>query len=222
MKAAAVKKLRMSYPAVSLALGFFSFMLVLPVLNGHPLIAIDGAMYVGLARAISEGQGYVSAWIAGDPAHVKYPPGFPLLLSSLLTLIGLIPAGGHHHLAHHGLRFLPGGLLLGPGNRPSHADQQDNNDDPTQFHTLHCSSSLYLPIIAENGRSARRVRAKKSPDRNESIRDVPFYPLILLGLVVPPMVVHAIELGLACSGRSSDFPAPHAAFPSMDSGTLGA
>lgn len=48
------------------------------IVNGDP------AYYIGLARSLSSGQGYL---FNGQP-HVHYPPGFPLLLAPVVALFG--------------------------------------------------------------------------------------------------------------------------------------
>jgi hypothetical protein len=48
----------------------------------------DDGVYTVLARAIAEGRGYVSLHLAGSPVQVKYPPGFPWLLSLVWRATG--------------------------------------------------------------------------------------------------------------------------------------
>jgi 4-amino-4-deoxy-L-arabinose transferase-like glycosyltransferase len=48
----------------------------------------DSAVYVVLAEALSGGQGYTLLSHVGDPAHVQYPPIFPLLLAPLVYFFG--------------------------------------------------------------------------------------------------------------------------------------
>jgi hypothetical protein len=47
----------------------------------------DDAVYVALGKAIASGQGYRSLYAAGQPVHLKYPPGLPLLLA-LVWIVG--------------------------------------------------------------------------------------------------------------------------------------
>ncbi len=51
----------------------------------------DSAIYISLARALVEGNGYT---YMGYP-HTKYPPGFPLLMAPVVALAGVwAPASG--------------------------------------------------------------------------------------------------------------------------------
>jgi hypothetical protein len=47
----------------------------------------DDGVYSILGRAIAQGHGYRSMHLAGAPVQVKYPPGFPLLLSAIWRLV---------------------------------------------------------------------------------------------------------------------------------------
>ena len=51
----------------------------------------DSAVYVVLAEALTSGQGYTLLSHIGDPAHVQYPPIFPLLLAPLVYFFGRQP-----------------------------------------------------------------------------------------------------------------------------------
>ncbi len=43
----------------------------------------DDGVYLVLGRALADGHGYRSMHLVGTPVHVKYPPGFPFILSLL-------------------------------------------------------------------------------------------------------------------------------------------
>jgi 4-amino-4-deoxy-L-arabinose transferase-like glycosyltransferase len=65
--------------------------LVLGAVNLHPGLnewGGDNATYLCLADALLEGRGYVDAAFPDDPGHLRYPPGFPVLLAGL-QLLGL-------------------------------------------------------------------------------------------------------------------------------------
>src|SRR2546426_2053782 len=74
----------------------------LVVIVGHLLLRLSGAfavgalnddgVYVALGKAIAEGDGYRSIPPAGAPLHVRYPPGFPLLLALPWALGGTLAA----------------------------------------------------------------------------------------------------------------------------------
>ncbi len=57
-------------------------------LNGHLVPAGDNATYVVLAQALSTRQGYRMVSDPRMPAMALYPPGYPFLLSVVLSLLG--------------------------------------------------------------------------------------------------------------------------------------
>ena len=46
----------------------------------------DDARYILLAKALLAGKGYVNLEQPGEPAHMRWPPGFPLLLTPFVAL----------------------------------------------------------------------------------------------------------------------------------------
>ena len=52
----------------------------------------DDSVYVGLSKDIAEGRGYVRGLVPGDPPASKYPPGWPLLLSTVWLFSKEFPA----------------------------------------------------------------------------------------------------------------------------------
>jgi len=52
----------------------------------------DDGVYVVLGKAIAEGEGYRSIHLVGAPVHVRYPPGFPVLLAIPWALGGSLGA----------------------------------------------------------------------------------------------------------------------------------
>jgi hypothetical protein len=52
----------------------------------------DDGVYVVLGKAIAQGEGYRSIHLVGAPIHVRYPPGFPLLLAIPWALGGSLDA----------------------------------------------------------------------------------------------------------------------------------
>jgi hypothetical protein len=50
----------------------------------------DDGVYVVLGKAIAQGEGYRSIHLIGAPVHVRYPPGFPLLLAIPWALGGTL------------------------------------------------------------------------------------------------------------------------------------
>jgi 4-amino-4-deoxy-L-arabinose transferase-like glycosyltransferase len=46
-------------------------------------IFADDAVYIVLARALADGEGYVLASFPGNPPELRYPPGYPLLLTPI-------------------------------------------------------------------------------------------------------------------------------------------
>ena len=88
----------------------------------------DDAVYIALGKAIASGDGYRSIYAPGDPVHMKYPPGMPLLfaafwiaggtlavVSRLIAVFNIIAsataAGILWTLARNRLG-LPGGVVL--------------------------------------------------------------------------------------------------------------
>ncbi|MBM3463792.1 MAG: hypothetical protein FJX76_16975 [Armatimonadetes bacterium] len=43
----------------------------------------DDVMYIALAQSLGQGTGFTDIEFPGHPPHLKYPPGFPLLLAPL-------------------------------------------------------------------------------------------------------------------------------------------
>ncbi|MBI2072171.1 MAG: hypothetical protein HYT81_03880 [Gemmatimonadetes bacterium] len=66
--------------AAGVALGYWLLQLSIPRVLGafH-----DDAVYVALAKAIAEGDGYRSVYAVGEPVHLRYPPGLPAILAPL-------------------------------------------------------------------------------------------------------------------------------------------
>ena len=52
----------------------------------------DDAIYVALGKSIADGTGYHSIYTPGNPVHLKYPPGLPLLVAVLWKLGGSVQA----------------------------------------------------------------------------------------------------------------------------------
>ena len=48
----------------------------------------DNAQYIFLAQSISEGKGYRSINMPGEPVNGQYPPVYPLLLAPIIYLFG--------------------------------------------------------------------------------------------------------------------------------------
>lgn len=48
----------------------------------------DNAVYLILAKSIAQGKGYLNLYLPGAPAHTQYPFGFPLLLASVVWIVG--------------------------------------------------------------------------------------------------------------------------------------
>ncbi len=69
------------------ALAYWALRLNLPHVAGafH-----DDAVYLALGKAIASGAGYRSIYAVGEPVHLKYPPGLPLIFA-LLWWIGRSP-----------------------------------------------------------------------------------------------------------------------------------
>lgn len=51
----------------------------------------DDAVYVALGRAIAQRHGYHSIYAAGNPVHLRYPPGLPLIFAVLWTVGRTLP-----------------------------------------------------------------------------------------------------------------------------------
>jgi hypothetical protein len=48
----------------------------------------DDGVYAALGKSLADGTGYRSVYAPGDPVHIKYPPGLPLILAVLWKLGG--------------------------------------------------------------------------------------------------------------------------------------
>ena len=55
----------------------------------------DDGVYTVLGKALSEGRGYFSIHLVGQPVQEKYPPGFPVILSVLWRLSGSVEGVRH-------------------------------------------------------------------------------------------------------------------------------
>ncbi|MBA3853427.1 MAG: hypothetical protein C0503_03370 [Gemmatimonas sp.] len=53
----------------------------------------DDAVYVLIAKALANGQGFVNPHLPGTPAAIHFPPMFPLLLAGVLKLAPAFPEG---------------------------------------------------------------------------------------------------------------------------------
>lgn len=51
-----------------------------------PFVGGDNATYVLLSKAVAHGQGMRETWVPGNPPHLLYPFGFPLLLAPISLL----------------------------------------------------------------------------------------------------------------------------------------
>lgn len=92
----------------------------LAVLALHALVRItvapgafqDDAIYLGLGKALATGDGWRSIYAAGQPVHLKYPPGLPTIYALAWVmgrnLAGALPLVEAFHL---GVSGLVGGLL---------------------------------------------------------------------------------------------------------------
>lgn len=56
-------------------------------------VFFDDAIYVLIAQAIADGQGFVNPQLPGAPPAVHYPPLYPLLLAAVLKIAPPFPAG---------------------------------------------------------------------------------------------------------------------------------
>jgi len=99
-----------------------SLLVAAVVLAIHLLAGISGAFLVGavnddgvyavLGRAIAEGEGYRSLHLVGSPVQVKYPPGFPFVVSLYWRAGGSLEAVQRiAGLLHPGLVACAAGLL---------------------------------------------------------------------------------------------------------------
>ncbi len=52
----------------------------------------DDALYVALGKAIAAGRGYRELFTLGQPPHLRYPPGLPVLLAGLWRAFGRVDA----------------------------------------------------------------------------------------------------------------------------------
>jgi 4-amino-4-deoxy-L-arabinose transferase-like glycosyltransferase/IS1 family transposase len=78
---------RYAIAALLLGLGFYHAV----TLDSAIVNFEDSAVYVVLAEALASGQGYTMLSHVDDPAHVQYPPIFPLLLTPLVYFFGRNP-----------------------------------------------------------------------------------------------------------------------------------
>src|SRR5262245_13303252 len=65
-----------------MALGLLGFAIV-GSLDSALSTVDDSAIYVSLARALAQHEGYRSIYLADAPPHTKYPPVLPVLLSPI-------------------------------------------------------------------------------------------------------------------------------------------
>lgn len=69
-----------------------ALMIAYAVLRMSPLFAIgafhDDAIYLALGKALASGEGYRSVYAVGQPVHLKYPPGLPLIYAALWAVSG--------------------------------------------------------------------------------------------------------------------------------------
>jgi len=72
---------------VGLALTYWALQLSIPRVLGafH-----DDAVYVALGKAIADGHGYRSIYAVGEPVHLRYPPGLPVILAPLWWIGGSV------------------------------------------------------------------------------------------------------------------------------------
>ena len=75
------------FSALALAAGIYFFALTPYIGDGY-----DDSVYVGLAKGIAEGRGYVRALVPGAPPASKYPPGWALILSAVWLFSKDFPA----------------------------------------------------------------------------------------------------------------------------------
>jgi 4-amino-4-deoxy-L-arabinose transferase-like glycosyltransferase len=78
---------RYAIAALLLGLGFYHA----TTLDSTIVNFEDSAVYIVLAEALAGGQGYTMLSHVDDPAHVQYPPLFPLLLTPLVYFFGRDP-----------------------------------------------------------------------------------------------------------------------------------
>lgn len=83
---------RLKTPAGEAGLVAVAVMIAYAVLRMSPLVAIgafhDDAIYLALGKAIASGEGYRSVYAVGQPVHLKYPPGLPLIYAALWAVSG--------------------------------------------------------------------------------------------------------------------------------------
>lgn len=77
-------------PPRKLVLAALALLGILAVLLFDPRLFAggDNVVYYLLAKALASGQGYVTLYEPGDPAHTLYPPGYPVLLTPVFWLFG--------------------------------------------------------------------------------------------------------------------------------------
>lgn len=89
-------------------------MIAYAVLRFSPLVAVgafhDDAIYLALGKAIASGEGYRSIYAVGQPVHLKYPPGLPLIYATLWAVHGSL---GFVAAAARGLALVTCGAAAG-------------------------------------------------------------------------------------------------------------
>lgn len=79
-------------PAVEAALVGFALAAIHALVRMSGALAVgsfnDDGVYAALGKSIAEGTGYRSIYTPGDPVHLKYPPGLPLVLAVLWKIGG--------------------------------------------------------------------------------------------------------------------------------------
>lgn len=71
---------------VAVVLALAHLLLTLVVLSPAPHLGGDNAAYLGLARGLLSGHGYVDFWDPAMRPHGQYPPGFPAMVAALLAV----------------------------------------------------------------------------------------------------------------------------------------
>jgi len=78
--------------------GFYYLVIVIIILGIFYLFTLnkdlgglggDNAQYILLAKSLSEGKGYRSINLPGEPIHNQYPPVFPLMLLPIVASVGI-------------------------------------------------------------------------------------------------------------------------------------
>jgi 4-amino-4-deoxy-L-arabinose transferase-like glycosyltransferase len=78
---------------VAAVLAFVHLLLTLAVLVPAPHLGGDNAAYLGLAKGLLSGRGYVEMWDPAMRPHGQYPPGWPVLIAAALA-VGVKPWTG--------------------------------------------------------------------------------------------------------------------------------